>query len=224
MSKIDFWRQAGFFNNLSFNYKIHVIGVGATGSHIVDSLANAGVTDLEIYDFDKVEEHNIPNQIYFLKDVGKQKVNALREYVKAKTGAEINIHNEKVSSITMDKPGMLILCTDSMASQKEILLSTGTQPNCLRVIETRMGLEHGRVYSLDANSKIELRKWLSSWYPDEDAEESPCNLRSINTTAKYLAAIASHQVLSFENDMSHFKDGYNEIFAQINGDNSCYKY
>lgn len=222
--QVDYWRQAGFFNNINFKYEIHVVGAGATGSHVVDSLVNAGITSVKVYDFDKVELHNIPNQVYFLKDVGKFKVDALAEYVKAKTGIEIEAINEKVECIKMRKPGMLILCTDKMQTQKDLVLNSGKQLNCIKVIETRMGLEHGRVYAFDPNSKIELRRWLSMWYPDEAAEESPCNMRSINTTAKTLAAYAAHQVLSFSNDKSHYKDGYNEIIVQMSGENHCIKF
>ena len=45
-------------------------------------LARMGCPVLNIYDFDDVEPHNIPNQYYDNGDLGKLKVDALEEKLK----------------------------------------------------------------------------------------------------------------------------------------------
>ena len=41
------------------NGEIHVIGLGAIGSHVCEMLARIGIPSIDIYDFDTVEEHNL---------------------------------------------------------------------------------------------------------------------------------------------------------------------
>ena len=48
-----------------FEGAIHVIGIGAMGSRIVELLVRLGVPRIHIWDFDTVEDKNITNQLYF---------------------------------------------------------------------------------------------------------------------------------------------------------------
>jgi hypothetical protein len=217
------WRQMGFFTpNWLGDNNIYIVGAGATGSHVADTLASMGISNIEVFDFDKVEEHNLPNQIYELEDIGTLKVDALARHIKRKMGYDINVHNEKVEKIDNLK-GYLVLCTDSMATQKQILLSSGARnPNCLGVIETRMGIDQGRVYFLDPNLKGHLKRWGDKWYSDEEAGESPCNMRAIAMTAKMIASIAAGRIvldLRRQNDPDHFADTaiFNETIIHCNG-------
>ena len=91
---LDTRRHLELFDPHTFNDKVTVIGAGATGSWLVLQLANLGITDINVYDFDIVEEHNVPNQLYGIKHVGMPKVEALREIIKEYTGTEIKIKNE----------------------------------------------------------------------------------------------------------------------------------
>lgn len=190
----DLWRQLGFFAPTELKKKIHIVGIGATGSHIADTLACMGIKDIVAYDFDVVENHNLPNQIYNLNDIGKPKVVALQQHIKQKMGWDIEIRNEKVEKIE-GLSGYLFLCTDSMDAQKSIALSSARlNRNVDFVIETRMSIDHGRVYFFDPNNKIHLKKWLEEWYPNEAAAPSPCNLIAISATAKLIAATAAARV------------------------------
>lgn len=59
--------------------KIGIAGAGGLGSNIAVALARAGVGQLVIADFDKVEPHNLNRQQYFVDQIGKPKVVALKE-------------------------------------------------------------------------------------------------------------------------------------------------
>lgn len=195
MENVDLWRQVGFFSPTDFKKKVHVVGVGATGSHIVDTLASMGIQSIIAYDFDVVENHNIPNQIYYLEDVGKPKVVALQQHIKRKMGFDIEVRNEKVEEIK-DLSGYLFLCTDNMDAQKNIMLASARlNRNVDRVIETRMSIKHGRVYYFDPNNKIHLKKWTEEWYSNEESAPSPCNLVAISATTKLIAAAAAGKVV-----------------------------
>ena len=189
--KADLWRQLGFFDPAD-SPKIHVVGVGATGSHIVNTLCSMGIESVVAYDYDNVEVHNLPNQIYRLDDVGKPKVEALQEHIKAKMGFEIEVHNEKVTGITSG--GILVLCTDSPESQKEILLNSAKK-GFKRVVETRMGIDTGLVFYFDPRNKYHIDNYLKEWYPSNESEESPCNIRAISVMVESIAALAASKIM-----------------------------
>lgn len=226
----NLWRQMGFFNPnmLGEGNKVHIVGVGATGSHIADTLASMGIYQLAVYDFDNVEDHNLPNQIYTLEDIGKPKVEALKQHIKRKMGYDIEAYNQKVDKIE-DLKGYLVLCTDSMEVQKSIMLQTARMnKHCLGVVETRMGIDQGRIYFFDPTDKIHLEKWHSRWYSDEEALESPCNIRSISMTAKMIASIAAGRIVIHQRKL-HNNDTetvlYNETIVHIcgNAENSLWE-
>ena len=79
--RIDYWRQLDIFDPMKFNAPVVIIGAGALGGWVANVLTKSGVRDLTVYDFDKVEEHNLPNQPYGIVDIGKLKVIALQELV-----------------------------------------------------------------------------------------------------------------------------------------------
>lgn len=56
---------------------VAVCGLGGLGSNIAVSLVRAGVWNLHIIDFDKVDISNINRQQYFIDQIGQYKTNAL---------------------------------------------------------------------------------------------------------------------------------------------------
>lgn len=84
---IDFERQHAFLDPANFNqknYRIDIIGAGATGSYVAFQLAKMGIQGMHIWDADVVKSHNLPNQLYGLADVGKPKTH--NEFVNSETG------------------------------------------------------------------------------------------------------------------------------------------
>ena len=56
------------------NSKVAVIGAGAVGNEVVKNLALLGVGEIHIYDYDKIEIHNLTRSIFFREtDVGAEK-------------------------------------------------------------------------------------------------------------------------------------------------------
>lgn len=54
-----------FFQPEKDSAKIHIVGCGSVGSTVAENLARCGVTNMVLWDFDKVEEHNIVKFMYF---------------------------------------------------------------------------------------------------------------------------------------------------------------
>ena len=65
------------------NSRVLIVGAGGLGCPVADYLSRAGVGTLGIVDFDKVNLSNIHRQsLYNSKDIGKFKVDALKEKIK----------------------------------------------------------------------------------------------------------------------------------------------
>lgn len=62
--------------------RVGIAGAGGIGSNVAVSLARSGIGEITIVDFDKVEASNLNRQQYFIDDIGKYKVYALKEIIK----------------------------------------------------------------------------------------------------------------------------------------------
>lgn len=196
----DYWRQLDLFSPEKFGDKeVHVVGVGATGSYVAFMLVKMGVSNLHVWDFDSVELHNLPNQIYRLKDVGRPKVEALAEIIADATGIAITAHNETVTGGTPLK-GIVFLLVDSMNVRKDIWNgSLKFKLPVELVIETRMAIDNGRIYAIRPSRPADIKLWEGTLYSDEEAEESPCTNRSIAPTVAYIACLATWKLIKFFN-------------------------
>ena len=72
--RIDYGGQTKIFNPENQHLNIKIIGVGSGGSWITLLLAKMGVKNIEVWDFDKICMHNIPNQLYEVDSIEKSKV------------------------------------------------------------------------------------------------------------------------------------------------------
>ena len=116
---LDMRRHMDVFDPYKFgDTPVTVIGAGATGSWLVLQLAKLGISNITVWDFDVVEEHNIPNQLFGLPDVGHHKVIALANHVELETGLKIKIHDKKFEGGRLS--GYVFLMVDSMKGRKDI--------------------------------------------------------------------------------------------------------
>ena len=173
---MDLSRHISVFNPASVKHDIHIIGVGATGSFVAMQLARMGVPVLNIYDFDDVEIHNIPNQYYDTNDLGKYKVDALVEKLKAiNPDITVNVSKEAVTPEDVSKmSGYLFSLVDSMKVRQELWEAAKANTNLINVWESRLGSDQARVYSLPIEEGKDYSKYEQDFYADDNAEVSAC--------------------------------------------------
>ena len=83
---------------------VGIAGAGGLGSNAAVSLARAGIGRLVIVDYDKVEKSNLNRQYYFLNQVGKVKVKALKDNIKKiNPSVKVEVYNEKLTKGSMDR-------------------------------------------------------------------------------------------------------------------------
>lgn len=184
---LEFTRQDRIYMPIIQRGKVHIFGCGSTGSFISLNLAKMGVKNIIVYDFDKIEEANIPNQFYRLKDVSQKKTEALGEMIEDFSGEKI----KKVDGLIDDKTELelglfdtIILCFDNIEARKIIFDKIEGYP--VHLIDTRMGGEGYQVYTLDmsSNKDTEFYKELI----EGKTMEAPCGQKSIIYTISSISA------------------------------------
>jgi hypothetical protein len=184
---------------------IIVVGVGATGSIVCEMLARLGLA-FEAYDYDIVEKKNVINQIYTNADIGKLKIDALKEKIKLiNTDLKCKYHNKQVNMEDAKRfKGTVFLLVDSMKARKEI--SFGFTPLVENVIETRLGTDTGRVLTFKPSIPSELTWWKSTLFEDEVSVESACGtVQGLYFVASQLASLAITAYKNIETD-NHVND------------------
>jgi hypothetical protein len=195
---VDYTRQRGIFDPIGTRQPpITFIGAGGIGSPCVLTLAKVGFQDITVVDDDCVKPHNLPNQFYRKKDVGKPKVKALQEIVSELTDTKIKTRNERFTETTPCR-GIIISGVDTMASRAAIwkaILVAGK--NVQLYIDARMGGQVICVHTIDPRVP-EQREWYKgTLYSDEDATPEPCTARAIMFTPMVTAGLIAKEVTKF---------------------------
>lgn len=213
---LDISRHKELFNPYYFHTPITIIGAGATGSWLTLALAKLGIEDITVWDFDIVEEHNIANQAFFqfgyyslgtsksklsleLGDIGKPKVEAIKELVEMNTGIEINTHNARFTNQRL--AGIVFLMVDSMKERKRIWEeSIKMRPAVNLLIEPRMGLDVGRIYNIEPMNLTHIKRYEDTYYDDDVAEVSACGAsKTVISTALGIASWCARQLINWHN-------------------------
>ena len=119
---MDLSKSYEFFQPEKDQARIHIVGCGSVGSTVAENLARCGVTKMTLWDFDKVEPHNIVNQMFDQNDVGKLKVEALKDIltdINPEISDQIEIKPEGWQGKLMS--GYIFLCVDSIELRREIV-------------------------------------------------------------------------------------------------------
>ena len=207
---LDIVRHQSVFNPHELEENVHVIGCGATGSRIVAELARLGIRTIHAWDDDKVEKHNIANQVYNQLCVGDFKVDAINMLTDIIIFDEkeidmiddnfksITTHNEKVTNQALT--GIVFLLIDTMASRKEIW------ENCIKfkpyvklMIETRMGADSLRIYTINPLNFEQVAFWEGTLCDDEEAVVSACGANTtVGATAAVISGLAVWELIKYQ--------------------------
>lgn len=185
---VDYTRQLDIFDPSTFTDTITVIGVGGIGSPTTIVLAKMGCTRIVIYDPDTIELHNIPNQFYRIGDVGRPKVEALKDIVREFAGVEVTPHQELFAEQQID-PGIVIAATDSMTSRKAVWNRVKYNPHIRLFIDARMGGEVARIYAVNPSDIDAIEAYEKTLYDDSDASPEKCTAKAIMYNVFAIAAI-----------------------------------
>ena len=208
-NKISYSRQTDIFDPIKQRLKIIILGAGSVGSFVTLNLAKLGFNDISVYDFDIVEKANIPNQFYRIKDIGKLKVDALKEIVKEFTDIDIKENNIKVTKDTifeMSLDTLFVLSFDSL-EQRKVVFDMIKDTKC-HILDVRVGGEGINIQTTDTFNDAELKRWEKSFgitptkltcgaksimYINLNVASEVCNIvKKINNDEKYPRTLLRH--------------------------------
>jgi hypothetical protein len=198
---MEMLRQQRYFDPHNHkNIPIDIIGLGAVGSYVAWFLSKTGMKNLSFWDHDKIEDHNIPNQCFLEEHTNMLKVQAAGMMTKLGSGLTPKENKKKVKKGGSFRFGKIVfLLVDSMKARKEIWdeflkFKLATE----LVVETRMGVDSCRVYSINPCNQNHIDKWEKTLYTDEESSESLCGAaESIVTMASMTASMAVTQMIKW---------------------------
>ena len=196
-TKLNFHRQLDFYNPARDNNPpVTIIGAGGIGSFVAPALATLGLTDIEIWDADEVEAHNIPNQNFELAHIGLPKVDAVADIIKRKSGLDIKTRNEFFYDDSIVRhDGIVIAATDSIKSRSDIFKSLTTKSKTVsRFIDGRLGGEMFRVFNIDMHNDDDVEFYKSTLFEPSEAVALPCTARAVIYIANEICAAMVRQV------------------------------
>lgn len=170
-----------------------IVGVGGIGSVTALALTKLGIRDIVLVDFDKVELHNIPNQMFPLEAVGEFKTRALaQELVRWDEGVQVNYSIDKwVGEVGT----IMILALDSLITRREIVERLELLPQVRYIIDPRLGGQFFRVITVETSNSADMRYYKKQLEGDDSANEDvECTARAVIDVAFLVAGVITRQV------------------------------
>ena len=215
---MDLSKSYDFFQPDKDDARIHIVGCGSVGSTIAENLARCGVTKMTLWDFDKVEAHNIVNQMFRQQDVGKLKVDALKDIL-------MDINPEMKDTVET-KPegwqgklmsGYVFLCVDNIELRKEIVKRHMDTPYVKAMFDVRTLLTGAQHYAAAWDDFKMKQNFLESmnFSHEEAAAETPVSACGVTlgvaTTVRLISALAVNNYIKYVKGEGLWK------FVQIDG-------
>ena len=217
---IDLSKSYEFFQPEKCKESIHIVGCGSVGSTVAENLARCGMKNFVLWDFDRVEPHNIVNQMFRQEDVGKLKVEALRDIL-------VEINPEIKDSIELKSggwngkkmSGYIFLCVDNIELRRDIVEKHMESPYVKAMFDFRTLLESAQHYAADwSDYKMKQNLLKSMQFSHEEASEetpvSACGVTlGVATTVRLICALGVNNFINFVKHGSIKKmiviDGFN---------------
>lgn len=201
---MDLSKSYEFFQPDMLDSRIHIIGCGAVGSTVAENLVRFGITKITLYDFDHVEPHNVANQMFRNIDIGKEKVDALKDYlveINPDVEGEIKLVREGWNGQRL--AGYVFLAVDNIDLRREIATMCSKSKYVKGMFDFRMGLTNGQHYAADWKDQKMIDDFIGTMqFTHEEAKEehpvSACNLElSVCPTVRVICALGVSNFINF---------------------------
>ena len=166
--------------------KLILLGVGGVGSFALDALYNTGITNITIVDFDTYEESNLNRQMGSSGNVGRVKVEALKEKYPEVTPIHVKITPEWIDNFDFSSYDYILDAIDDVKPKVHLIKKHFT-----KIISTSGGAKR-----IDP-SKIE---YISIWdtYNDPFIKKIRTELKAQGFKKKFKVIFSSELPLCLE--------------------------
>ena len=201
---MDLSKSYEYFQPEKDDARVHIIGCGSVGGTLAELLVRLGLTKLTLWDFDDVEAHNLANQIYRQKDIGRKKTEALLDIL-----AEINpdVRNDaKLMSDGWDEQelsGYVFLAVDNIELRRKIAQQHLYSIEIKAMFDFRTGLEDAQHYACDWSDIRKKKDFLKSmdFSHEEAAQATPVSacgvILGVAPTVRGICAVGIANFVNF---------------------------
>lgn len=185
---LNMTRQSGLIDGeRAGSITVRIVGSGAIGSHVAEVLAKMGVKNIVLQDFDTVESHNLPNQGFYLPDLGALKVEAVASRLETGLGVKIRTISDRLVGGERFDEEVVVAAVDSMEARAMIFQSFLASPSAV-LIDGRMGARFGKVLFCEKRRDGSLDDYAATLHAGGLYVE-PCTQKSTIFCAYGLAGI-----------------------------------
>jgi hypothetical protein len=192
---MNFLRQLDIISPELLDFPITVIGCGGIGTPCAVGLAKMGISRMNLWDPDSVEDHNLPNQFVPLASIGHPKVEVLAEVLRQFAVCEPTAVQRAATG--EEAQGVCIVAVDTMKARQAIWRGIRQNPAVPLLIDGRMGAEVGLIYSVYPMEPKDVAFYESSLHADEEALELPCTARAVIYNTLFMAGLIANQVKKY---------------------------
>jgi hypothetical protein len=193
--------------------KIGIVGLGGTGSYVLDLVAKTPVAEIRLYDADLFLQHNAfrapgaaaleelrgtPAKVDYLAGIYSRMHRCVRPYRMRVTGETV---------AELDGLNFVFLCMDSGPAKKEIVESLVSKR--IPFVDGGMGVQHvdGRLLGIvrvtagTAAKSDHLKRRISFESPEDDAYATNIQIAELNMLNAALAVIKWKKLVGFYQDV-----------------------
>lgn len=202
---MDLSKSLDFFDPTKDSSRVHIVGCGSVGSTIAENLVRCGVKKLTLWDFDVVEPKNVHNQMFTSGDIGKPKVEALRDLLFSinpeLTNTDIQLKPEGYQGTVLS--GYIFLCVDSIDIRRQIVEKHMGSTFVKAVFDIRTMLTGAQHYAADWRSTEMKQNLLQTmqFSHEEAVAETPVSACGITlgivTTVRLICGMAVNNYIKF---------------------------
>jgi len=168
-----------------------VVGAGGIGSLLVLGLSKLGIKKIELWDADVVSPHNLPNQFFKVSDIGRLKVEAIRDLTK-EIAEDVEIDFRAKMWEGEELEGIVVSAVDSMEVRKKIFQAIKMNSGVPIFVDGRIGGQVIKVLMIDPSNIDECDRYEKTL--DGKPVELPCNARAVFDVGFFVGAMLTRAI------------------------------
>lgn len=195
MNRTDRFKDSPYFVE-SKHEQITILGAGGIGSNTLLALSRSVQSGFQIFDMDKVEEHNTGTQFFTEDQIGINKTMALKETMSKFGIKDILPFVAKVDKnfSSANLTPIVITGFDNMEARKDAFELWCQLENRELFIDGRLSADYYEIFTVVKGQEDEYRKVL---FPDAEAAIAPCTFKQTTYMGLMIGARISNIVINY---------------------------
>jgi len=171
--------------------KIVIVGLGGIGSNTVYCLSKTIPCTYFLVDMDVVNEINLGTQFFNRNQIGKSKVEAIKDTMSTQSLATINVFNHKYMN---EYTPIIVTGLDNMKTRKEVYEEWKKHDDRELLIDGRLRANYYEIYAVTPNTQEDYEKTL---FDDSEVSEGPCTFKQTAYFGMLIGARITHILVNY---------------------------